>query len=291
MRITRLILALSILATSLWLPAFAGAPVWKVEKGGSHIFLGGTIHLLKPDDYPLPQALDVAYQQSDKIILEANVAEMETPEFQAHMLQMLTYPKGQNLQMMIRPDTYQALDAYCKSRGIPLAGLLPFKPGLVVMVLSITELQQLGFIGEGVDAYYEKKAQRDNKKLGQLETARQQLSFISAMGKNRDDDLINSTIQEMEGLPKMMDSLVEAWRNGDLEQLEETASSTYIIDFPEIYNELIVNRNNAWMPKIEKMFTTEEIEFVMVGSLHLTGKTGLIAQLKSLGYQVKMLDE
>jgi uncharacterized protein YbaP (TraB family) len=290
MRLTKVILLLSVLVINIWHPAFAGSSVWKVEKNGSYIFLGGTIHLLTPADYPLPEAFDIAYQQSDKIVLEANLDEMKTPQFQANILQMLSYPKGQNLQLALREDTYQALGLYSKSRGIPIEGLLPFKPGMVSMILSITELQRLGFVGEGVDAFYQAKALADSKPMGQLETAEQQLAFISEMGQGQEDDLINSTIQEMEKLPQMMAEIVGAWRNGNLKQLETTTDST-MKDFPRIYDELVVKRNNAWIPKIEAMFNTKEIEFVLVGGLHLPGKPGLIAQLKSRGYRIEMLGE
>lgn len=289
MRLSKFIL-LSLVASSIWFPAFAGTPVWKVEKNGSQVFIGGTVHLLAPADYPLPEAFDIAYQQSDKIIFEANIDEMATPEFQVSMLQMLSYPKDQNLRLALNDETYQALSRYCTNRNIPIEGLLPFKPGMVSMILSITELQQLGFTGEGVDAFYNQKAKQDNKLIGVLETVEQQLNFIADMGKGEEDNLIIYTLNEMEKLPQVMESMMTAWRNGDLNQLDNVASNSLREDFPSMHDELIVNRNNAWMPKIEALFDTTNVEFILVGSLHLSGKTGLIAQLKTRGYTIEMLE-
>ena len=282
---------LSLFSSSICLSAFAGTPVWKIGKNGSHIFIGGTVHLLKPTDFPLPEAFDIAYQQSDKVVFEANMDAMETPEFQLSMLQMLSYPKDQNLKLALSEETYQALSRYSENHNIAIEGLLPFKPGMVSMILSLTELQQLGFTGEGVDASYNQKAKLDNKPIAALETVEQQLTFIAEMGKGQEDNLIIYTLNEMEKLPQVMDAMMTAWRNGDLNQLDNVASISLKENFPSIHEELIVNRNNAWMPKIEALFNSTNVEFILVGSLHLSGKTGLIAQLKTRGYTVEMLGE
>lgn len=290
MRLTILIL-LTFLSSSICFPAFAGTPVWKAEKNGSHIFIGGTVHLLTPEDYPLPEAFDIAYEQSDKIIFETNSDDMATPEFQMSMMQMLSYPKGQNLKLALSEETYQALNLYCTNNNIPIEALLPFKAGMVSMMLSMTELQQLGFTGKGVDAFYNQKAKQDNKAVAALETVEQQLTFIAEMGKGQEDNLMIYTLQEMEKLPQVMESMMAAWRNGNLNQLDNVASNRLRKDFPSIHHQLIVNRNNAWMPKIEALFDTNLVEFILVGSLHLSGETGLIAQLKTRGYNIEMLVE
>jgi uncharacterized protein YbaP (TraB family) len=290
MRLVKLIL-FSFFASSFFLSAFAGTPVWKVEKNGSQVFIGGTVHLLTPDDYPLPEAFDIAYQQSDKVIFEINMDDMETPEFRASMMQMLSYPKDQDLKLALTAETYQALSRYCRNHNIPIGGLMPFKPSMVSLILTMTELQQLGFTGEGVDAFYNQKALRDNKPIGALETVQQQLNFIAEMAKGQEDNLIIYTLKEMEKLPQVIESMMTAWRNGDLNQLDNVASKSLRKDFPSIHDELIVKRNNAWMPKIEALFDTTDVEFILVGSLHLSGQTGLIAQLKTRGYSIEMLVE
>jgi uncharacterized protein YbaP (TraB family) len=281
----------SLFASSICLSAFAGTPVWKVDKNGAQIFIGGTVHLLTPADYPLPKAFDIAYQQSDIIIFEANMDDMETPEFQASMMNKLSYPKGQNLKLALSAETYQALSRYCTNHNLPIEGLLPFKPGMVSIILSIIELQQLDFTGVGVDTCYNQKAQQDNKPIDALETVEQQLNFIAKMGKGQEDDLIIYTLKEMGKLPQVMASMMSAWRNGDLNQLDYVASNSLKKDFPLIYDELIVKRNNAWMPKIEALFDTTSVEFILIGSLHLSGKTGLIAQLKTRGFNIEMVVE
>ena len=80
-----------------------------------------------------------------------------------------------------------------------------------------------------------------------------------------------------------------AWRSGDLEALEELAGTPLREQFPRVYQSLLVARNNAWMPQIESMAGSPEIELVLVGALHLAGEDGLLAQLARRGYLIRQM--
>ena len=47
--------------------------VWKVTKGDNTIYVAGTMHLLSPDDYPLPASYEEAYKASDTLVFETDV--------------------------------------------------------------------------------------------------------------------------------------------------------------------------------------------------------------------------
>ncbi len=80
-----------------------------------------------------------------------------------------------------------------------------------------------------------------------------------------------------------------AWRSGNNAQLKKVALDTWIDRFPEIYHSLLIERNNNWIPQIEKMLRTKEVEFVLFGALHLVGDDGILAQLKARGYKIENL--
>src|SRR4051812_27844848 len=44
--------------------------VWRVDKDGHHLYMGGTIHLLRKEDYPLPDVFEEAYRDSKKLVFE-----------------------------------------------------------------------------------------------------------------------------------------------------------------------------------------------------------------------------
>jgi len=43
----------------------------------------------------------------------------------------------------------------------------------------------------------------------------------------------------------------------------------------------------AWLPQIESMLTTPEIEMILVGVGHLVGSEGILNQLVERGYKVE----
>lgn len=281
----RLIFLLACFVVSL--QALADTSLWKVSKPGSHLFIGGTVHVLSAADYPLPGEFEQAYQQSSKLVFETDISAVASIEFQQQMMAAMIYTDGRTLRSELKPATYRELENYCKTARFPLESIQSLKPGMVSMLLTVYELSRLGMAESGVDSYFHQKALTDAKALGQLETVQQQLEFIVAMGAGQEDELILSTIRDMRELPVMMAELKAAWREGDKAGLVSLGIEPMQAEFPAIYKTLLVDRNQAWLPQIEAMLQSTETELVLVGALHLVGEDGLLAELARKGYTVQ----
>jgi len=273
----------------LAIPAHALSPVWMVEKDGARMFVGGTMHVLTAQDYPLPGAFETAYTQSDQVVFETDVAKMEDPEFHQYLISEVSYNDGRSLQQVLRADTYSAVVEFFSSRGMAMTVIDNFKPGMVATLMTVVELQRLGVNAEGVDAHFNRRADRDQKDKGQLETAEEQVSFIANMGAGQEDLLLSYNLADIDRLPELWQGLTLAWHSGDLSWLEEEVGRPMRIDFPAMYDLLLVERNRAWMPQLEAMSKTAQVEFVLVGALHLSGEDGLLAQLATRGYHITQL--
>jgi len=156
-----------------------------------------------------------------------------------------------------------------------------------MITLLMAELNRLGMANIGVDDYFNQKARVDGKVLGELESFQVELSVIEKMGKSHEDEMILSTIKEMKELSSVMHELKQAWRSGNSFLLEKIGISDMKVEFKDLYQLLLVNRNKAWMPKIEAFLKTPELEFILVGALHLVGSDGLISRLRAIGYKVE----
>ena len=276
-----------ILLTCLSSLLFAKSPVWKVSKGSDYLYIGGTIHLLSKKDFPLPPEFEKAYQDAQILILETDMQAMKSPAFQMKIMQKAVYADGTTIKQHLKPKTYQALKKYLEKSGIPMTLVQSFKPGMISTMLTIFELQKLGMSMEGVDSFYGEKALKDKKQLGQLETVDEQLHFLTTLGEGREDDFINYTLSEIDELPKLMTKLVTAWRTGDNVQLTKLGIMDLKNKFPKIHEMMLLKRNKAWLPKIEKMLKTKKIEIILVGALHLVGENGILNLLKKKGYQIE----
>jgi len=58
---------IALLATAVISPLQADTSVWKVSKGNRHLYLGGTIHVLSKNDYPLQASFEKAYHLSHRV--------------------------------------------------------------------------------------------------------------------------------------------------------------------------------------------------------------------------------
>lgn len=267
----------------------AETAVWQVEKDGNRMYLGGTLHLLTADDFPLPEAFDYAYSRAGTVYLETDIGAMNSPEFLSKSMAAMSYRDGRTLETVLEPDTYNQLKRYLAGKGMPIAMLNGLTAGGVSLTITILELQSLGYTNVGVDRHYYSKAWSDGKELGFFETPDEQLSFIAELGEGIEDEMVRYTLADIARLSELFNAMKAQWRNGDMEALFNTMIVDMKDQFPDAYASLFLNRNNAWMPTIEAMAATEEVEFVLVGAAHMAGPEGLISQLRAKGYKITQL--
>lgn len=265
------------------------ASVWKVTSGENTLYLGGTIHLLTAEDYPLPKAYEKAYQASDKVIFETNMDALTDTTFQKKMQEILSYSDGTTIDQVITPDTYNLLKTYLDTRNIPVSAIQHLKPGSLAMSLSMIELRHLGFTSEGVDQFYSKKAGQDQKIKGWLEEPDAQIQTLNELNQQDNNLILRYVLSDIEDMPESIGRLRDSWRKGDMETLAEIEMDDLKKDYPDVYQSLLVKRNNLWVPQIERMLKDTSVEFVMVGAMHLAGPDSVLEKLKANGYQISRL--
>jgi len=270
---------------------FSKTSVWHISKNGNELYLGGTIHLLKKEDYPLPIEFNQAFKKSDKLIFETDIEAAQTPEFGQKVAQALTYPAGQSLKGKINDKAFNALKKYLSEKNIPLEHFLSYKPSMVSLAISIIELQQMDMVAIGVDEHFHNKAKRAGKEIEYFEAIEEQLEFLRSMGEGNESEMILNTINDVSQLQATMAEIKSAWLSGDANKMADVTLTEMIRDYPELYQSLLVERNNNWMPYLEKMIKNKTVEMVLVGALHLVGKDGLLQQLRNKGYVVKQFKQ
>jgi uncharacterized protein YbaP (TraB family) len=265
----------------------AQTSIWQISNGKNTLYLGGTFHMLKPSDYPLPKEFEQVYKKVNWLVFETDMDQLESPAFQQKFLQSMTLPTGQILADHLSAKAYAELVRYAAKNNMDTARMQRFKPQMVALIIAVDALKKYGLTAEGVDSFIGDKAKKDNKIITKLESIDDQIHYISTMGEGNESNLILQTIADMEDLPTEFDAMSEAWRIGDDEALFDHGIKPMLEDYPSIYQNLLVERNNNWMPKIEKLIAQPEDKFILVGALHLIGQDGLLQQLRDRGYQVK----
>lgn len=263
------------------------ASVWKVTKGDDVVIIGGTIHFLSQQDYPLPDEYERAYKQADLLVFETDINRMETPEFQQLSMQMMLLKDGKSLADFISSSTLTLLQQHLLERNIPVENFMPFKPGFLPVVLSVIELQMMGISSTGVDGYYATKAKGDGKQQDWFESPEEQMLMLENMGKGDEDNMIAYTLEDLKDMRSIMPKMMSAWRSGDADALTRIGINDMKADYPQVYADLLVTRNAKWIPKVESFFGNNKTEFVLVGALHLVGPDSVLEMLKKDGYAIE----
>lgn len=281
-----LLLSLSLASTST-LPAQTS--VWKATKGDRYLYLGGTCHILRPSDLPLPAEFEQAYAGSSKVVFETDLARAQSAEMQKIVAERGMFAGGDSLEKALGPEAWQAVQDYCAGRGIPPAQVNRMRPWFFLVLITVMEFQKRGVTQEGVDLRYFKKAKADGKSLGELETFESHVEFLTGMAGAQPARAVRQTLADLAELDERIGEILAGWRKGDLEGLDRTMLAEMRADYPDVYRALIVQRNENWLPIIEELAATPEVEFVLAGVGHMAGDDGLLASLRKRGYTIEQV--
>lgn len=284
-----LIKTLMLSTSLLFTVSVQAASVWKVTNDKHSLYIGGTIHFLTPKDYPLAKEYDLAFNASDKIVFETDMQAVRSPEFTQKMMKLMMYSDGTTINQVLKPEIYKALAIHLSSRKIPMQAFASYKPSLLAITLSVVELQKMGYTSEGVDLFYSNKAKQQNKEQGWLETPDEQLSFLANLGGDDPNIMIEYTLKDIKKMPVMLGDLHSAWLSGDMQSMTEVGITSFKAEYADIYQDLLVTRNNNWFPKIVNMLNDSPTEFILVGALHLAGPDSVLTKLKDKGYKIEKL--
>jgi hypothetical protein len=269
--------------------AINAAAVYKVSKGEDYLFVGGTIHILTEADFPLAPAYETAYSAADELVFETDLAAFKDPAIMQKVGPVMMQPPGQKLSQQLSEDTAKALTAHLIERGLPILQFEAMSATGAMLTLTVMEFQAKGFLSEGVDAFYHAKGTEQGKNISWLESVDSQIALLDSFDNGDPNALIAYTLKDIDKGAETIDALHKAWKKGDLAKLEQTGMLEMKRDFPQVYQDVMVDRNVKWMPQIEAMFEDNDVEYVLVGALHLAGDDGILEMLEAKGYTVERL--
>jgi uncharacterized protein len=257
--------------------------LWELHGKHNTVYLLGSIHVLRPSDYPLAPAVLNAYGNADSIFMEVNLAEMDSQQLQTELLASARLPEGKTLPGIMGDERYKRAQSLAQEVGIDLGIFDAFAPWFAAEAISQLQLQQLGFQPKsGVEMFFLERARADHKSVAGLETVHDQIALFEALSMDEQADYLVSSLEEAHDLPKEVAAMVRAWANGDTKWFTEQLKSEFGRD-PALYDSLLVARNRKWVPKIEALLNDDKNYLVIVGTGHLVGQGSVIALLKKDG--------
>jgi uncharacterized protein len=264
--------------------AQAQSPVWAIHGTHNTVYLAESVHLLKASDARLPAAFDTAYKAARTIVMEIDLSSLDAEHMQGYMLEHAAFKDGTTLRQTIGEQRFAKLGTEAARLGLPLESLEPLEPWAVALALTDLQYLKLGYDPEqGVERQIERRARADQKPMLGLETLEQQLGQLERLSPEQQARFLELTMEEMHDAERETGELLAAWRAGDTRKMAELLAGEYD-SFPELFRELVTERNRRWLPQIERFLKDEHDYLVVVGALHLVGEQGLLEMVRHDGY-------
>jgi uncharacterized protein YbaP (TraB family) len=289
----RTLCVLSLAATVATMSGAAQTPdrsmLWTVRaaSGGPTTYLAGSVHVLSKEYYPLKDSWNRAFEASTVLIEEVDLAEMDRPETALGLLSKGVLGDGRTLKDIIPDDLHASVMARGRKLGLPEIALQRMKPWMVAMSLTAPELQNQGFDPAlGVDRHFFERARQSGKERRALETAAFQLDRLDQLSMPLQTMMLRSAIEDMDTEAANIGTIADAWATGNVSTIERFMLAA-LLESPELYERLLVDRNRSWIAPIEECLTHKTACFVVVGAAHLVGPHSVVAMLKEKGYAVE----
>jgi hypothetical protein len=197
------------------------------------------------------------------------------------------YPRGDSLKKHVDPRTYDYLRRFFSLRRVPEEKFSRYRPWFLAMVVDTGGTNE--FSGNlGVESFLERRAAANSKPTFGLETLREHIEVFSGLSDRSSEALLLIRFIPPDKNDPNFDRQMKAWREGNTDFLANTVHSEYR-DFPAMADRLLGVRNRNWIPKLEQFLRSGQTYFVVVGVAHLGGSDGVLALLKSRGYNVQQL--
>ena len=257
--------------------------LWELRGKHNSVYLLGSIHVLRPSDYPLPAAVEGAYRNAKAVLMEINMDELDLGQVQAEMLGSALLPDGKTLPQVMGQARYARAAGLASDVGLELSSFDQFAPWFAAEAISQVQLTQLGFDPQsGVEMYFLGRARSDGKSIGGLETVHDQIAIFESLSMDAQANYLIASLEQAHDLPKEVNDMVHAWQRGDTQWFESEMKSDIGRD-PVLYQSLLAARNRKWIARIEALLNSEENYLVIVGTGHLVGQGSVLELLKKDG--------
>mgnify|MGYP001821803869 CR=1 FL=1 len=266
---------------------------WQVESETATVVMVGSIHVGKPDFFPLAAPLEAAFEESPVLAVEVDMTDPAVLQKSAMLImQKGMLPQGTTLQDRLSPELWQKVEEYAAANGVELAMYQMMKPGLAMMGMVLEEYKKQGLDPElGIDKHFLDAASEKGKEIRSLETIEDQLDLFFSIGDDLDDVLVAEFLDQMDEIGPMIDQMVALWESGDVAGLDRFLQDQ-VGDDPamvDLYRRLLDDRNVAMVEKIDTMLMGDQDVFLVVGAGHFSGEKGIVKLLEQMGHEVEQL--
>lgn len=255
--------------------------LWQVK--GSRLSLLGSVHVLDTPVTPLSADAWSAFTAATRVVFEHDPTEI--PDLSVAQLKA-----GESLISVIPAALYAAVEGRCREWLIDIAWISRFQPWFVGLRLGVEVAKRQGLDHDkGVDKVLLAQARAQSKAIEFLEAPLAAIATFAKAPLDEQQRMLRYAAQEPERGIEFVGRLIAAWkeRRADLilDCVRERLAQT-----PTMFAHLIEGRNRTWLPRLVAIANDGTPTLVVVGALHMVGRSGLPELLRHGGFKVAPID-
>ena len=265
-----------------------GPAIWVAKDFDSTLYLFGTVHLLPDDlDWQRQDMRDV-FAESGTVFFEVDTS----PERQVDATVLTTELglRSDGTRLSDRLDNFQknVMEAAANNGDLTVAALEGMQPWLASEYLTFAAAQNAGLSAElSADEALKSRAVREGKNILYLESLETQIRASADLPEYIQIEILTETMERFNNLGQEATDIAEQWSIGGTDYLTETLIGPMKARPPEIFNNLLRDRNRAWASTLTRFMEDSGTGFVAVGTAHLLGEQSLLSELREQGYSVQ----
>lgn len=286
-------------------PTATGTPLlYKVTDGdGDVIWLFGSIHVGRPEFYPLPDYVLEAYNSAESVGFEFDIIDYQADmQLQVETLSAMLYRDGTTIQEHIPVQLYEDAVAAMTELGIYNEMMDYYYPVVWYSLIDSAIVEQIGGQSDlGVDMHLLQKAHDEGKTVEELESAKFQMDLLGTFSEELQIILLESAVAasgEPETAKQQLNAMLDAWLQGDPALIEMAVSDdTSDMDsqeaalYAEFTQAMIADRNISMTDYAEDALEAGREVFICVGAAHIVGEGAMADLLEQRGYTVQIVTE
>lgn len=306
-RIFTAIIIISFALSALTVSAFTGDSssgdtknyMWKItpkkDASGENIaYMLGALSVSRKDIYPLSSAIEAAYSDSDKIVVDLIPSETEDTQITSSLMQYGMLDQT-TLDKLLAAQTYKKVDTLIRkytNNKKSLTGYNKFKPWVIESLLQNLALEANSkYEKNGISSYFVQKAETDKKEILKIEDPTFQFKLLSSMSYTIQIIELEKTLKSLEYYSYSSNKLFKAWTSGDTDIM----SDLLLPDFgdndtlKDSYDQTLLERNKNSAEKIKKFLTAGGKYFIIADASLMIGNNSVLKLIADMGYTVEQM--
>lgn len=290
--------------------------LWKVQKGGNTVYMLGSIHVANNNIYPFSKEIMEAYEKADALGVEVRLSDQEGLKAFANSQ---VYVDNSVLKDHISKDLYEKVMKAVKKLGVSEEKIEVYKPWALANTFTTlattsgkNNVSTAEAVDLGIDNYFMQIAENEKKPISELEGYKEQGDLFDHFSDKLQEYLLNSSLDvfnssgeanttesKSENLgAQLVEQWLNQWKDGDIKGFSESyvpqkqaVDEEHPEEIKEYNKAFFTDRDKKMSEKVEQWLkqSGNHTTFVVAGSGHFVGDTGIVALLQAKGYQVTQI--